>query len=134
MEKHRPKRVLVIEDNIALARVLKFNLEQAGMEVRLAENGLEACEVVEHESFDLIITDEQMPMMSGQEFCRRYRATPAGRHVPIILLTAKQFELDKTRLAEDLQINTILGKPFSPRAMVRVVSELFSEASRGAPV
>mgnify|MGYP000057748308 CR=1 FL=1 len=81
----------------------------------------------------LVITDEQMPEMSGLEFCRHYRSTDAGREVPIILLTAKKLELDAAKISRELQIGLILGKPFSPKAIVRKVTGLLDENLQSVP-
>jgi DNA-binding response OmpR family regulator len=110
-----------------------LNLEHAGFTVGVAQNGRLACELVGHESFDLVITDEQMPEMSGLEFCRYYRSTEAGRGTPIILLTAKKLELDAAEISRELQISQILGKPFSPKAIVREVTGLLRENLQSVP-
>jgi DNA-binding response OmpR family regulator len=133
MQQDEKKRILVIEDNAALATVLRLNLQHAGFDVRVAQNGRLACEVVRHESFDLVITDEQMPEMSGLEFCRHYRSTDAGRAVPIMLLTAKKLELDAAKISRELQISRILGKPFSPKAIVRDVTGLLQGNLQSVP-
>jgi len=128
METDSQRRVLVVEDNSALATVLQFNLQQAGFDVVHAANGRVAYEITLRESFDLIISDEQMPEMTGLEFCRLYRATATGGDVPIVLLTAKKLELDSHQLSRELSISEIMGKPFSPRAIVRLARELTDRA------
>ena len=118
------KRILVIEDSAATAAVLRLNLERAGFAVAIAQNGRLACELVRRESFNLVIADEQMPEMSGLEFCRHFRGTAAGREVPIIIRTAKKLELDLVQIRRDLQISLVLGKRFSPKALVQLVNEV----------
>lgn len=127
------KRVLVVEDNHTLAIVLRFNLKEAGFDVTPAANGRMAWEITRSEAFDLVISDEQMPEMSGLEFCRRFRDTDEGRDVPIVLLTAKKLELDERQISQELGISTILGKPFSPKALIRVARELTARACDGVP-
>jgi DNA-binding response OmpR family regulator len=130
METEEKTRILVIEDSAATATLLRLTLEHAGFAVRVAPNGRLAYELVRHNPFDLVITDEQMPEMSGLEFCRYFRKTAVGRDVPIILLTAKKLELDALQISRDLQIGLILGKPFSPKGIVRDVTRLLDEASQ----
>lgn len=127
------KRVLVVEDNVALTIVLRFNLQQAGFDVVTATNGREAWELSQGDTFDLVISDEQMPEMTGLEFCRLFRDTDQGRHVPFVLLTAKKLELDERQISQELGIRKILGKPFSPKALVRVIQELMEHARDGVP-
>jgi DNA-binding response OmpR family regulator len=127
------KRVLVVEDNASLSIVLRFNLQGGGFDVVTAANGREAWGLAQTDTFDLVISDEQMPEMSGLEFCRRFRDTKEGRHVPIVLLTAKQLELNERQVSGELGISKILGKPFSPRALVRLARELTERVCDGVP-
>ena len=127
------KRVLVAEDNVSLSIVLRFNLQEGGFDVVTATNGREAWQLAQGSSFDLVISDEQMPEMSGLEFCRRYRDTDEGRHVPIVLLTAKKLELDECQISQELGISQILGKPFSPRGLVRLARELTERVCDDVP-
>ena len=98
------KRVLVAEDNSALASVVRFNLERVGFEVSVASNGLEAWELAQANDFDLVVTDQQMPELTGCELCKLLRQTEGYRDVPIIMLTAKGLELELSRLRADLAI------------------------------
>lgn len=124
---HRGK-ALVVEDNIALARITQFGLERAGFDVRVASNGKRALELVRGETFDVIISDQQMPEMTGIEFCRRMRGMPEYAKTPIILLTAKGLELDLESIRADLGINAVFAKPFSPSGVVEAACQ-FVEAS-----
>jgi len=133
METGKNKRVLVLEDNSALATVLLFNLEEAGFDVVHAVNGRVANELVRRDTFDLVISDEQMPEMNGLEFCRLFRDTEEGRDVPIVLLTAKKLELDSHQVSRELGISKIMGKPFSPRAVIRLARELTDRVCDGVP-
>lgn len=115
------RHILVVEDNSALASVVRFNLERAGFQVTVAHNGRVAWEAVQTEVFDLIITDQQMPEMTGCEFCERLRAVDQLRSIPVIMLTAKGMELDLPRLRAELGISATFLKPFSPKEIVREV-------------
>jgi CheY-like chemotaxis protein len=90
-----------------------------------------AYELAQHDRFDLVFSDEQMPEMNGLEFCRLFRQMEAGRDVPIVLLTAKKLELDAREISQELGINEVLGKPFSPRAVSRLAVELTNRVCDG---
>jgi CheY-like chemotaxis protein len=112
------KRILVAEDNAALALVVRFHLERAGFHVTSARNGREAWNLLQHEDFDLLITDQQMPELSGCEVCHLMRREPRLAHLPVILLTAKGLELEHNWVREELKVQVLLPKPFSPRELV----------------
>ena len=118
------KRILVAEDNAALGGVVRFNLERVGHAVTVARNGRIAWESVKAGQFDLIITDQQMPELTGIEFCRRMRELDNYSNVPVILLTAKGLELELPKLREELGVNAIFSKPFSPVEIVAAVENL----------
>lgn len=128
MHTNGAKRVLVAEDNFALANVVKFNLEKFGFDVTVAGNGREAWELVSHQPYDLIISDHQMPEMTGMELCQRIRDDERLRDIPFFLLTAKRLELDLNELADRLEITQTFSKPFSPSALVDVVRDQLSVA------
>lgn len=124
-------KALVVDDNIALARVTQFALTRAGFDARTAPNGRKALELAQAEAFDIIISDQQMPEMTGLELCRRLRATAQYEHIPIVLLTAKGLELELPALQKELEISAIFPKPFSPSEVVSTACQLLG-ASVGA--
>ncbi len=126
---HEKRRILVVEDNLAMANVIRFNCEKAGYEVQLASNGLEGVRCVQRDQFHLIITDQQMPVMDGTQFCNEMRKLDAYRHVPTIMLTAKGLELELSSLKEQLGIAALFPKPFSPSELVEAIDELLKSAS-----
>ncbi|MBC8356464.1 MAG: response regulator [Planctomycetes bacterium] len=117
------RRILVAEDNAALASVVRFNLERAGFQVTVAYNGRLAWEAVQEDDFDLIVTDQQMPEMTGCEFCEKLRTLDAYRDKPVIMLTAKGMELELPRLKAELGIAATFLKPFSPKEIVTAVED-----------
>ena len=121
-------RVLVVEDNSALANVLRFNLERAGHSVCVARNGREGWDNLTHQPFDLIISDHQMPEISGVELCRLVRSDERFHDLPFMLVTAKRFELDIEHIHRELGITKTFSKPFSPAAIVSAVGDLMSLA------
>ena len=121
-------RVLIVEDNSALANVLKFNLVRSGFDVTIARNGREAWDIVINNPADLIITDHQMPEMSGIELCQKVRQHEKMQDIPIILVTAKQLELDIDHIRSELKITRTFSKPFSPAAIIKAVRDEMSLA------
>ena len=122
------ERILIADDNVALARVIQFAMEGAGFETITARNARIALELAQQSQFDLVITDQQMPEMTGIELCQHLRSMPEYHDVPIILLTAKGLELELPRLQEELGIDAVFSKPFSPSGLVKTVKELLVAA------
>jgi len=120
------KRALVVDDNMALARVTQFALDGAGFETQMACNGRIALDLALDSHFDIIITDQQMPEMTGTELCQRLRAEKEYADCPMILLTAKGLELELPRLRKELGIDATFAKPFSPSAVVKTANELLA--------
>lgn len=121
------KQVLIAEDNPALAAVLKFNIELGGFQVTVARTGTDAYEVAQATDFDLIITDHQMPGMSGVQLCEKLRLLDQYKDTDVIMLTAKSLELDSERIINELGVRDIFSKPFSPTEIVKVVTNIFSQ-------
>ena len=122
MTKQKAK-ILVCEDNAALSGVICFNLVRAGFEVTSVGNGRLALDSLEKGMFDLVLSDQQMPMMTGIQLCENLRQLPTHRRTPFILLTAKCMEIDFVRLQEKLGISAALPKPFSPSELVTCIEE-----------
>jgi two-component system chemotaxis response regulator CheY len=116
-------KILVCEDNVALSGVICFNLVRAGFDVTSVVNGRLALDALEKGSFDLVLSDQQMPMMTGIQLCENLRQVPAHRGTPFILLTAKCMEIDFLRLQEKLGISKALPKPFSPSELIVCIEE-----------
>jgi CheY-like chemotaxis protein len=124
------RKILVAEDSPGLARVVQFNLQHAGFDVTLAGNGQVALELLQKQlasnepPFEIVLSDQQMPKMTGTELCQQMRQTPGLAEIPFILLTAKGLEMNASDLKTTLGINRILGKPFSPAELVQIITEL----------
>lgn len=118
-------RVLVIEDDLLIQQVLRFQLEAAGYSVRTADNGALGLELIEAEPPDLVLTDLMMPVMDGHEVCRRLRQDFRTAQIPVILLTAKAESTDKV-MAFDLGANDYLVKPHNREEMLLRVRNLLN--------
>jgi two-component system chemotaxis response regulator CheY len=123
----KPK-ILVCEDNSALSGVVSFNLVRAGFEVAAVTNGQLALEALSKDSYDLVLSDQQMPLMTGIQLCEHVRQLPAYKETPFILLTAKCMEIDKTKLQRTLGLTRALPKPFSPSELVACIKEALATA------
>ena len=104
--------VLLVEDEPAQREILRYNLEAEGFQVVAASNGEEAMERVAEGLPDLILLDWMMPHVSGLEVCRRIRARPETRGIPILMLSARSEEVDKVRGLETGADDYVI-KPYS---------------------
>src|ERR1700728_2977786 len=104
--------VLVVEDEDALAALLQYNLDKEGYRVAIATDGEEALMQIDESLPDLIVLDWMLPKVSGVEVCRRLRARPETRNLPIIMLTARGEESDRIR-GLDTGADDYVVKPFS---------------------
>ncbi len=120
-------RILIVDDEPAQRELLKYNIEKAGYEVMVAENGRQAIEAVEDYQPDLVILDWMMPEASGIDVCRELRARPETRLVPIIMLSARGEEGDRS-LGLDSGADDYVSKPFSPRELVSRINALLRRA------
>lgn len=116
-----PFRILLAEDNPAMAKVMQFNLERIGAKVSIAQHGKEAIEILEVEDFNLLVSDLQMPQMNGDELCRYLRQQAKWAVIPIILCSAKGLETSTQTLVRDCDIQKVFYKPFSPQELVSYV-------------
>jgi two-component system OmpR family response regulator len=116
------RSILIVEDEQALAKVLKRHLLDAGFKVELAFDGASGLQAADNKSLDLILLDVMLPDIDGLEVCRRIRA----RHVytPVIMLTAKSAEIDKV-MGLETGADDYLTKPFSIVELVARVNALF---------
>ena len=130
------RRVLVVEDEAAIAELVAINLRHAGYEVAIASDADEAQREVDRILPDLIILDWMLPGRSGLALARRWRADARTREVPIILLTARGDEMDKVT-GLDAGADDYLTKPFSTQellARMRAVLRRKAPEALDAPV
>jgi DNA-binding response OmpR family regulator len=89
-------KVLIVEDDSGARRLVEFTLQQEGFEVITAANGLEGLEKAQNEQPNVIVMDIMMPVMGGLEACLRLKEIPTTSHIPILVLTAKATDADRT--------------------------------------
>jgi CheY-like chemotaxis protein len=120
-------KVVVADDEPHIRHVIALKMQKHGFEVFTAADGEEALDLVLQEKPDLLITDYQMPVMSGLELCRELRQRGETAHIPILMLTARGFDLsDQERQA--CGILHLMSKPFSPAEVLARVLELTAAA------
>jgi two-component system, OmpR family, phosphate regulon response regulator PhoB len=121
--------VLVVEDEDALAQLLKYNLEKEGYRVSMAHDGEEAMVVADEVKPDLVLLDWMLPKAAGIEVCRQLRARHETRNTPIVMLTARDEESDRIR-GLDTGADDYVTKPFS---MVELLARLRAVMRRIRP-
>ena len=129
------RRVLVVEDDPSLARLVKLHLADLNCRVDIIDNGSRALERINEQSYDLIVLDLMLPGMDGLTLCREIRRGES--YVPILMLTAKSSELDRV-LGLEMGADDYLTKPFSVPELLARIKALFRRveamASRPEPV
>jgi len=127
----RRSRIVVSDDDLAVVKIVKANLEAEGYDVLTAMNGTQALQIIEMEPPDLVILDIMMPGIDGLEVCRRLRE---WTKIPIIMLSAMSNEADKVKCF-DLGADDYITKPFGSKELKARVRALLrrAEATMGMP-
>ncbi|MBI5721513.1 MAG: response regulator transcription factor [Burkholderiales bacterium] len=123
------RRVLVVEDDVDIGRLVSLQLTELGCDCRVVNDGVTALAEAKAGRYDLVILDLMLPRMDGLEICRRLRQ--AGDETPILMLTAKAAELDRV-LGLELGADDYLTKPFSMPELAARVKGVFRRAERTA--
>jgi DNA-binding response OmpR family regulator len=126
------KKILLVDDETHILRAAEIKLSRSGYDVTCAQDGEQAWDLIQQTRPDILVTDLQMPRVDGFELSRRVRANPDTRDMPILVLTAKGFEMAHRDLAEAYGVVAILSKPFSPRELVRCVDNVFATGNIGS--
>ena len=118
---------LIAEDSRIQAKILENRLIQGGYEVAVAGDGGKALELARQRKPDIIISDIEMPRVTGYEFCRAVKQDPQLRHVPVIMITSRIAEKHREHAAE-LGVNHYLGKPYSEDDLLALVASYTGES------
>ncbi|GAB4187059.1 MAG: response regulator transcription factor [Simkaniaceae bacterium] len=110
------KRILLIEDEEDIASLIKLQAELSGYKLHVEVDGLNGYRAVERERPDLVILDVMLPGLNGFDVCRRIKNHPELKNIPVIMLTAKDKELDVV-LGLELGADDYVAKPFSPKVL-----------------
>lgn len=125
-------RILVCDDELHIRRAAEFKFKRAGHVVDCAGDGVEAWERLQQHRPDILVTDYQMPRMDGMELVQRIAADPRLSGLPIVMLTAKGFEISREELKERYGVLEVLSKPFSPRDLLNRIEHLLAIYTRPA--
>ena len=126
-------RVLLCDDEPHILRAAEFKFRRAGYEVDCAFNGEEGWTAIQQRTPDLVITDCQMPVLNGIGLAERIHSDPATKNLPVIMLTAKGFELPIDELKQKYGILMVIGKPFSPRDLLDRAEKLLADSRSEEP-
>ncbi len=120
-------KIVVVEDEHAIATMYKLKLELSGYTVKVAVNGIEGLEVIEHSKPDLVLLDIKMPEMTGDVMLEKLRATDWGSHIRVIVLT----NISKDEAPANLRLlnvdRYIVKAHYTPSQVVEVVQEVLSK-------
>jgi two-component system alkaline phosphatase synthesis response regulator PhoP len=119
------RTILVADDETHILNVVSLKLKNAGFNVICAHDGQEAWELSQHRTPDLLITDYHMPRLNGLELSRKFRSDPKLAAVPVIMLSARGYHLEKDD-TEQSGILRMISKPFSPRQLLATVDEILA--------
>ncbi len=110
------KKILIVEDEKDIARLIQYNLDKVGYACEVAVSGEAGLAVLARHPVDLIILDVMLPGVDGLEVCRRIKQSPELQHIPVMMLTAKGEEVDRI-VGLELGAEDYVVKPFSPREL-----------------
>lgn len=116
------KKVLIVEDEQSIVKLLSYNLENEGFQIDVAMDGQEGFELGAQGSYDMIILDLMLPGKDGMDVCRELRQEKID--TPIIILTAKDAEIDKI-IGLEIGADDYMTKPFSPREVIARMKAIF---------
>src|SRR5581483_5806453 len=118
------RRILIVDDEQAMRDLLSSTLDVLPVEVLQASDGMEAMTLVETETFDLVITDYQLPACDGLEVCRQLKAVPTPRKPKTVLITAHGTLPFLLEAVNNGVVDAALPKPYQPSDLVQIVSRL----------
>jgi phosphate regulon transcriptional regulator PhoB len=122
------QKILVVEDDSNISKLIAYNLEKTGYECASALTGEEALEALKKHDVQCVVLDIMLPGMDGLEFCRTLKQDPKFKNIPIIMLTAKGEEVDRI-VGLELGADDYMVKPFSPRELVLRIKAILRRGS-----
>lgn len=125
------KNILVIDDEVDIGELVAYNLQKEGFRVDNAYDGEEGLKKIGSKRYELIFLDLMLPGIQGIELCKMVRSNPDTARIPIVMLTAKDEEIDKI-LGFEVGADDYITKPFSPRELVVRAKALLRRAERPA--
>ncbi|MBW4535308.1 MAG: response regulator transcription factor [Pleurocapsa minor HA4230-MV1] len=123
------KKILIVDDDLTLRRILHNSLEQRGYQVISVGSGKDALARFSQDVPDIIVSDVSMPEMDGFEFCRQLRSQPSGKLIPFIFLSAKN-ELNDRVQGHTIGADNYLTKPFEMKELLANIEALIERSRR----
>ncbi len=111
------KRILLIEDEEDIAAIIKLQAELSGYKLHVEVDGINGYRAIEREKPDLVLLDIMLPGQNGYDVCRKIKANPELRNIPVVIISAKDEELD-VLLGLELGADDYVAKPFSPKILM----------------
>ena len=127
------KSVLLCDDEMHILRAAEFKLKRSGFDVTCTGDGEEAWESIREKKPHILVADYQMPRLDGMGLVARIREHDEFADIPVIMLTAKGFELAQREDADRYNVLAILAKPFSPRELLHCVQQVIETGSLDRP-
>lgn len=124
MSSNKSKKILVVDDEVDILELLKYNLKKEGYIVKTATNGIDAIETAKNFCPDLVLLDIMMPHQDGVETCRQIRELPELENTFVIFLTARSEEYSEVA-AFDIGADDYITKPIKPRALMSRIGAIF---------
>ena len=124
-------RILLVDDEVELGKLVKMRLEANGYEVLTAFNGQDALEKAQTERLDLIILDLMLPKMNGYEVCTMLKQDARYQHIPIVIFTALAQTKDAA-LAKECGADAYICKPFKAEQLLQTIASLLSSPTAPA--
>jgi two-component system chemotaxis response regulator CheY len=116
-------KILTVDDSASMRQMVSFTLKGAGHTVVEAADGVQALDIAKRQSFDMVITDVNMPNMDGISLIRELRALPAFRFTPLLMLTTES-GADKKQQGKAAGATGWIVKPFNPDQLVKTVQKV----------
>lgn len=116
------KKVLIVDDEAPIRRVLEFKLKNSGYRVLIAKNGAQGLELIKTQQPDAVITDIMMPEMDGKQLCEQSNGLKKDRPFLTIVVTCRIAQ-DEQQWINQMQDTLFMGKPFSPARLVECIDQ-----------
>ncbi|MDJ0715660.1 MAG: response regulator [Prochloraceae cyanobacterium] len=116
-------KVLVVEDSLAQRQMIAELLQESGLNVKVASDGVEALTHIQEDSPDIVVLDIVMPKMNGYEVCRRLKSDPKTKDVPVVMCSSKGEEFDRYWGMKQ-GADAYIAKPFEPIELIGTVRQL----------
>ena len=122
----KPKRILLVDDNELLLKVLKDTYQAEGYDVITASHGADALQILMHRQFDLVVTDVLMPVMDGYQLCYKIRTHERLKDLPVIIHTATYLAEGEEKIAKENGADMFIAKSASPDAFMRATKNILA--------